>query len=431
MKPAIDTLYKVFLKNPRISTDSRNVPNESIFFALKGDNFNGNHFALVALEKGAVLAVVDEIISGGNDKILRVDNVLETLQELARLHRISLGLKVIGITGTNGKTTTKELIQSVLKKEYNSLATSGNLNNHLGVPLTLLSLSSDHDIAVVEMGANHVGEIATLCEIARPDFGIITNIGKAHLEGFGSFEGVIRAKTELYEFIRKTGGKVFINADNKLLVKKAVNIDSISYGMSENLYCKGEFINDFPFLELNCALEGISVPVQSRLMGRYNFENILAAVCIGNYFHISHSDIQEAIETYQPTNNRSQIIHTKNNTLILDAYNANPSSMKAAIENFAACNFENKSLVLGDMAELGKDSFNEHTAVLKLLKSLKLHNVILVGTEYARANLPFEFQTVTDHKQLEELILQKQFRNMTILIKGSRRMQLEKITHLL
>lgn len=431
MKPPIDKLYKAYLKHPQITTDSRMIPKGSIFFALKGENFNGNKFAMEALEKGAAIAVVDEWDSGVNDCILQVGNVLETLQELAKHHRKKLGLKVIGITGTNGKTTTKELIQSVLKKEYNSLATFGNLNNHIGVPLTLLSLKREHDIAVVEMGANHVGEIATLCNIALPDYGIITNIGKAHLEGFGSIEGVIQAKTELYSFIRKTGGKIFINADNDLLIEHADGIESLSYGENEESDCRGELLSSFPFLELNCILEGISVPVDSKLTGRYNFENILAAVCIGNYFHVSHSDIQEAIALYQPTNNRSQIIQTKSNTLILDAYNANPSSMKAAIENFASGNFENKSLILGDMAELGNDSQEEHIAVLELLRSKDLNNVILLGSEYAMANKSFKFVTAKDKEQLKELIRKKQFQNSTILIKGSRRMQLEEITHLL
>lgn len=431
MKPSIEKLYKAYLKNPIISTDTRNIQKDSLFFALKGENFNGNLFALEALEKGASLAVVDEWENEFDNRVFQVGNVLQTLQDLACYHRRRLGLKIIGITGSNGKTTTKELIQAVLSKKFMSYATQGNLNNHIGVPLTLLSLKKEHDMAVIEMGANHIGEIKMLCDIALPDYGIITNIGKAHLEGFGSFEGVIKAKTELYSFLRRKRGIVFMNQDNKILVEQSHGIDVITYGTKDEVNCKGGLINDFPYLELSCELNGKSLALKSKLIGRYNFENILAAVCIGNYFHVSYSDIQGAIESYQPTNNRSQIIQTKNNTLILDAYNANPSSMKVAIENFAAGNFENKFLILGDMAELGKDSFDEHIAVLKLLKSLGLNNVILSGPEYAKANQTFEFQTALDNKQLEELILQKQFQNMTILIKGSRRMQLEKITYLL
>jgi len=431
MDSMIKHLYKIYLKYPEVTTDSRNIPNDSIFFALKGENFNGNDFAREALKKGAVFAIVDEAVADTENRIIRVDDVLETLQALAKFHRKLLGLKVIGITGTNGKTTTKELVQCVLKKKYNSYATIGNLNNHIGVPLTLLSLTKAHDIAVVEMGANHIGEIAQLCEIALPDFGIITNIGKAHLEGFGGFQGVIQTKTELYRFVRNSGGKIFINKDNELLLSHADGIETVSYGKSEPADCIGEFVKDFPHLDLKCLFKGKSQLIKSQLVGRYNFENVLAAICIGNYFDVPISDIQVAIETYKPTNNRSQIVQTENNTLILDAYNANPSSMNAAIENFASGDFKNKVLLLGDMAELGVESRAEHMAILELLQSLAFDKVILIGPEFAYANLSFGYPATEDMAQLKELLKNNRFKEATILIKGSRKMQLEQITPLL
>ena len=431
MERIIDRLYKSYLKHPQVTTDSRHIPEGSVFFALKGEYFNGNEFAMEALSKGAILAVVDEMISGSDKRIIRVNNVLNTLQALASYHRSQLGLKVIGITGTNGKTTTKELIQAVLKKKYRTLATFGNLNNHIGVPLTLLSMTKEHDFAVVEMGANHIGEIARLCTIASPDYGIITNIGKAHLEGFGGFEGVIKAKTELYDFIHKSGGEIFINADNELLTSHAVGIKSITYGENEQVDCRGELIGDFPFLDLKCTMKSRSVIIKSQLTGRYNFENIVASVCIGNYFNVPLSEIKDAIESYKPANNRSQIVHTSGNTLILDAYNANPSSMKAAIENFASGKFKNKVMILGDMAELGVDSQAEHISILELIKSLALNNVILTGPEFAEANQSFGFDVTGDMDQLKALLNKVHLHNSTILIKGSRKMQLEQIINLL
>ena len=431
MKSMIEKLYDLFLKYPKVTTDSRNIPKDSIFFALKGVNFNGNNFAREALVKGAALAVVDEEVATTDDRVLLVNNVLEKLQNLATYHRKQLDLKVIGITGTNGKTTTKELIQAVLKEKYNSFSTKGNFNNHIGVPLTLLSLTSDHEIAVIEMGANHIGEIEQLCKIAMPDYGIITNIGKAHLEGFGSFEGVIKTKTELYNYIRNTGGTIFINIDNQLLVDHSEGLNSKTYGENEPAECRGEITTDFPFLQLKCTTKEKVFAVNSQLIGRYNFENILAALCIGNYFKVSSSDMQEAIESYKPTNNRSQIIKTKLNTLFLDAYNANPSSMNAAIENFATANFEKKVLILGDMAELGVESSNEHHSILEFIKSKNFGNVILVGPEFKKANQSFEFMAINDKDQLEAVLKEMKFANATILIKGSRKMELEKITHLL
>ena len=299
MKEDISRLYQIFSDHPYISTDSRSIRIGSIFFALKGDSFNGNDFALEALGQGASFAVIDEPPKVNDNRLFMVQNVLETLQELAAYHRKKLGLKILAITGSNGKTTTKELINSVLSTKYNTLATSGNLNNHIGVPLTLLRLTSENEIGVIEMGANHAGEIASYCEIAQPDYGIITNVGKAHLEGFGSFEGVIKAKTELYNYLQKSGGKIFINSGNSHLVKASGLVNQYSYGI-ENADCLGEIITNQPYLEIRCKFGEHIITIKSKLIGKYNFENILAAVCIGSYFQVPPDLIRQSIESYEP-----------------------------------------------------------------------------------------------------------------------------------
>ena len=412
-----------------ITTDSRKIIPGSLFFAIKGDSFDGNDFAMQALENGSALAIVDREFPKQNNRLFRVDNVLKSLQDLATCHREKLGLKVLAITGSNGKTTTKELIQRVLLKKFKSLATEGNLNNHIGVPLTLLSLTSGHEIAVVEMGANHPGEIAQLCEIARPDYGIITNVGKAHLEGFGSLEGVVKAKTELYAYLRKSGEKVFINQDNDLLVKEATGLDLYSYG-NKNADCIGKITGIHPFVAFECNIQGKSISIQTRLLGKYNFENAMAAVAIGSFFEISPDAIREAIESYEPSNNRSQIIQTPNNTIILDAYNANPSSMKVAIENFAESDFSNKILILGDMAELGKESKNEHAAIVELLTKFEFRDTLLVGPMFNE--IPHNpYRTFDTISNLLQYLNDHPIRNSTLLLKASRKMQLEKIVNLL
>jgi UDP-N-acetylmuramoyl-tripeptide--D-alanyl-D-alanine ligase len=428
MNSVIEKLYKTYRDFPDVTTDSRLVNPGSIFFALKGESFNGNEYAAEAIKKGARLAVVDELKGDPGKNILVVENVLDSLQRIAKLHRQKLGLKIIAITGTNGKTTTKELMHRVLKKKYKVGATAGNLNNHIGVPLTILSFKPGLEFGIVEMGANHIGEITRLCDIARPDFGIITNVGKAHLEGFGNLEGVIKAKTELYNFLRKNDGIVFVNTQNEILLKASVGIKSSGYSSGEGADYSGKIVRDFPYLTLDCNLANHILKIESKLIGSYNFENILAAVAIGNYFDVSPEDIKEAIESYEPANNRSQIISTASNTLILDAYNANPSSMKVAIENFAKAEFSNKVLILGDMFELGNESETEHNAILDLIRYFGFKKIFLVGRAFHNAYNSKEFQSFPTVIQLQEFLKEHPLTESTVLIKGSRKMQLERLT---
>ncbi len=430
MNEEISRIYQVFKKHPFIATDSRTVVQNAIFFALKGESFNGNDFAMEALQNGAASAVVDEQVPFTDERIIKVNNVLDTLQQLATFHRRSLGLKIIAITGSNGKTTTKELINRVLSAKFRTLATSGNLNNHIGVPLTLLALTPEIEIGVIEMGANHQGEIAMLCNIAQPDSGIITNVGKAHLEGFGGFEGVVKAKTELYSYLRENDGLVFLNLENEHLKKAAMNIRSFSYG-TKNANCTGEIISHQPFLTIRCNVSGTNIIIASKLVGKYNFENLMAAVCIGLYFKISPIDIQSAIESYEPSNNRSQLTKTSDNTLILDAYNANPSSMKASIENFAESNYQNKILILGDMFELGNEALNEHADLIELIKQLGFIKTFLVGPIFYEVNKSGAFISFASTYHLEKYLKENPIKGSTILLKGSRKMQLEKIVKLL
>jgi UDP-N-acetylmuramoyl-tripeptide--D-alanyl-D-alanine ligase len=429
MKENIERLYEIFKEHPLVTTDSRNVVPGSIFFAIKGETFNGNEFAKQALHNGAFLAVVDQDLPVKENRMFLVEDVLKTLQNLANYHRQLLGIKLLAITGTNGKTTTKELIQKVLQKKFKSLATKGNLNNHIGVPLTILSLTAEHDFAVIEMGANHQGEIAALCEIAMPNFGIITNVGKAHLEGFGSFEGVIKTKTELYSYIKKRGGTLFLNQDNDILTTAAAGMNCFTYG-TKSADCIGKIINKNPYLEIECRINNQNLNVQSKLIGSYNFENIMAAICIGNYFKVSLNEIKEAIESYEPSNNRSQISVTINNTLIMDAYNANPSSMKAAIENFATSDFNNKTLILGDMAELGNESRKEHEVLLEFLTNPAFINVFLIGDIFHKVNNK-GFKSFSSIEDFIFYLKLHPIKDCTILLKASRKMQLERIVSFL
>jgi UDP-N-acetylmuramoyl-tripeptide--D-alanyl-D-alanine ligase len=426
----VQELYNIFRKNPLIITDSRKVVPGTLFFALKGETFNGNDFALEALQKGALIVVVDRHFKQKDLRLFQVENVLATLQNLATFHRQKLGLPVLAITGSNGKTTTKELIQRVLSKKFNSFATEGNLNNHLGVPLSLLSLTESHEFAVIEMGANHQGEIAALCEITQPDYGMITNVGKAHLEGFGSLQGVIKAKTELYIYLRKRRGTIFINSGNDHLLKAAFGLSSYSYG-NQNAACIGKIIPSQPYLAIECKVNGLSFQLHTKLIGKYNFENILAAVAIGTYFKISLDDIREAIESYEPSNNRSQVIKTASNTLILDAYNANPSSMNASIENFTDSCFQKKVVILGDMAELGAGSEKEHLAILDLLQKANFLDTFLVGPLFYALNKNKAFKSFESIVPLMEYLRKHPIRDCTLLLKASRKMQLEKIVNVL
>jgi UDP-N-acetylmuramoyl-tripeptide--D-alanyl-D-alanine ligase len=428
-----EELYKLFIAcDQKITTDTRKLENGSIFFALKGDNFDANLFASKAIEGGCSIAIVDnEKISNQKD-ILLVKDVLQTLQDLAKYHRLHLKIPVIGITGSNGKTTNKELIHAVLSKKYNTYATKGNLNNHIGVPLTLLAINSQHEIAIVEMGANHQGEIAMLSEIANPDFGIITNIGKAHLEGFGGVEGVKKGKGELYKYIEKKQGKIFINGDDKVLVDLGNSLTKIYYGENSEFDVYGKLFQNSEFVEFkwnikNSALDNQKL-LKTNMFGHYNFINLLCAACVGNYFKVNEKDINDALQSYIPEMNRSQVKKTLTNTIILDAYNANPSSMSLAIDNFKNQPFENKIVVIGDMLELGEYSKQEHYKVLKELTNSNLKEVYLVGGQLF--DLKDEFLNFSFFKTMEELIQQiisNKIVNSYILIKGSRGLKLEKV----
>ena len=349
-----------------------------------------------------------------------VENVLETLQLLAKYHREQINIPVIGITGTNGKTTSKELIHAVLSSEKNCYATKGNLNNHIGVPLSILKINKNHEIAIIEMGANHIGEITALCKIAQPNFGVITNIGKAHLEGFGSLEGVIKAKSELYNYIKENEGAIFVNNEDGLLINLANGSETISYG-KKGSYCGG-IGNSTPFVNVLFS----NKEIKSNLIGDYQFYNIMLAVCIGKHFGITDKNIKLAIENYTPINNRSQIIETTNNTLILDAYNANPSSMIAMLHSFAKQNYDKKLCILGDMLEMGNTSLQEHKSIIDLTNELKLE-CIFIGTEFAQVHK----QAYNSTDKFSESLIEKPIKNKTILLKGSRGIALEKLVELL
>ena len=410
------TLYNLYQQHFLVDTDTRNIRKNTIFFALKGDNFNGNTFAEQALKLGASYAVVDEKEFQTNDRILLVTDVLKALQELANFHRKQLQIPIIGLTGSNGKTTTKELIHVVLSKKFNTIATKGNLNNHIGVPLTLLSMTDKTQLGIVEMGANHQKEIEFLCTICEPDFGYITNFGKAHLEGFGGLEGVIKGKSELYTFLKTNQKTAFVNAADAIQVKKTKEIKSVSF-ITEAI----KYLEVNPFVKLSYR----NTTIQSNLIGKYNFTNIAAAITMGTYFKISETAIKEAIESYVSTNNRSQILTTKHNTIILDAYNANPSSMQVALENFDTLKAPSKVVILGDMFELGKESVHEHQAIVDVATAFNFDETYFVGENFniAKTNKP-QFKT---YQAFEEFLKKNPLKNSSILIKGSRGMRLERI----
>ena len=423
----ISTLYTYFKECGKVTTDTRNCPEGSMFIALKGETFNGNAFARQALEKGCRYAVVDEAQYADSPNIFLVDDCLKTLQELAREHRRALGTYIVGITGTNGKTTTKELIAMVLQKRYNTLYTQGNLNNHIGVPLTLLGLTEEHEMAVVEMGANHPGEIRTLVNIAEPDCGLITNVGKAHLEGFGSFEGVVKTKSELYDYLRsKKDAFIFLDKDNDVLCKASAGLETIGYGLEgEGLSVKGKLHACAPFLAFEWEHEGESHDVNTHLIGAYNVKNALAAIAIGCRFGVPAESICEALDGYIPSNNRSQLTETADNHLIVDAYNANPTSMMAALENFRLMEVEHKVAVLGDMKELGEGSVDEHRKIVDFLGECGFEKVILVGGEFGKANAGFEHYS--DVEAVKVLFAKEKPVGKYILIKGSNSMKLAQL----
>lgn len=431
-------LYKIYKKHPLVSTDSRNCPEGSLFFALKGENFDANAYAMSALANGAAYAVIDNPAYALDERFILVDDTLATLQALAHYHRMQLGVKIVGITGTNGKTTSKELIAAVLKEKFNIHFTQGNFNNHIGVPLTLLQIKPEHELVVVEMGANHPGEIKILADIACPDLGIITNVGKAHLEGFGSFEGVKKTKAELYEFIRTNGENIFLNTGNENLCEMAHASGFndfhllLTYELDKQLGARkavGKIVSCSPFLEMNCETSQGEFHVKTELIGTYNAENILAAVAIGNYFGLSNEQIKAGLEAYQPQNNRSQYRQTEHNKLIIDAYNANPTSMRAAILNFAQMEVKNKSLILGDMLELGSQSVDEHQKIVALLMEHSFSDVYLVGEIFQA--VPGYFRTFADVNELKQYLAENPMENRFVLIKGSNGIKLTNVLEVL
>ncbi len=427
-----EQLYSIFCRYPSVITDSRVCREDAIFFALRGDRFDGNMFASQALEQGCPYAVVDDPSVVRNDRYILTEDVLATLQTLARYHRQQLDIPVLAITGTNGKTTTKELLLSVLSRKYRVTGTQGNLNNHIGLPLTILSASKETDILVTEMGANHPGEIASLCNIADPSHGIITNIGKAHLEGFGSFEKIVETKTELYDHLAEKGGVAFYNAGNSLLRDKVINVKKrIAYGLADD----GADIVFSPVVKDGEPLSFLwhspqgQREIRTRLYGSYNYENVMAAVAVGDYFGVSPDDIVEAVSSYIPQNMRSQVIRTKRgNTVILDAYNANPTSMSYAIEEFSKQPGDKKAVILGDMLELGRFAEEEHDRILDLLKRKGFKkDVFLVGKQFNVMSEKYGYRGFPDRDALKNFLAQRSWSGYVILVKGSRLIKLEEV----
>jgi len=436
-------LYSIYLKHHVVTTDSRNCPPDSIFFALKGEKFDGNDYIEQALKNGAAFAVGDQHGLPEDKRIIRVENALKSLQELANFHRKQLDTKVIAITGTNGKTTTKELVAAALSTEFKVLYTQGNLNNHIGVPLTLLQIKPFHRFAVIEMGANHPGEIHELCKIADPDYGLITNVGKAHLEGFGSFEGVVRTKTELYDYLREKNGLVFVNFDDSILREKSKNLNVVYYGTTPEAFIQGRIvesesylnmewrISPFSHLEIDCGKNrGKWFRINTQLVGNYNFENVLAAICLWMYLNDDDRNISsvlnKAIADYLPTNNRSQSLKTQRNHLIIDAYNANPSSMQVALNNLLSMKVSPKMVIIGEMKELGEYSREEHQKLVDRLRHSNVDKVILCGESFAEViSIPDEWKVFQNTRNLLDYLKSEKISGYNILIKGSRTNQLE------
>lgn len=427
-------LYTYFCQCTGICTDTRKIKENCLFVALKGSNFDGNAFAQQALDKGAKYAVIDQAEYKTSEQFLLVENSLQALQDLANFHRNTLSIPFISITGTNGKTTTKELVNAVLSTQFQTKATQGNLNNHIGVPLTLLEINQQDEIAVIEMGANHVGDIQELCAIAEPNFGLITNIGQAHLEGFGSFEGVLRAKSELYDHLLKKGGTAFINANNPILQNMGKRFECneqakvVYYGTPKSFYY-AELLSASPYIVYK---NETGETIETQLLGAYNFDNILTALCVGKYFGVEMQAAHQAIASYTPTNNRSQVIKGERNTLILDAYNANPSSMKAALENFAQMPAQNKVVILGDMLELGSFSEEKHKEIVDLVIDMQFNQAFFCGKDFHKAgislakNLP-QIHFFENKDTLQKYLQENQLQNSYLLVKGSRGMGLESL----
>ena len=425
MRKTLEEIYSIFLINRSVSTDSRQIIPGCLFFALKGENFDGNKYAQKAIDAGATYAVIDDKNYDGESTIL-VDDVLVTLQHLAKMHRRKFNIPVVAITGSNGKTTTKELLNAVLSQKYKVTATKGNLNNHIGVPLTVLGITGETQLAIIEMGANHQGEIAQLCAIAEPTHGLITNIGKAHLGGFGGYEGVIKAKSELYLWLRASGGVAFLNADNPLLMELTAGIERTLYGTQEDVFARGKARENSNMLTIDWITgEGI-IALETNLAGNYNFENVMAAICTGLFFKVPTAEIKIAICNYFPSNSRSQVMKTAKNSIILDAYNANPTSMQAAIENLRQVKAKHKMVVLGDMLELGDESLSEHSALTKLIEESNFEKVILVGPDFTEAAHSI-FTCFPTSEDARDWLKTQDIAGYTILVKGSRGIRMENV----
>jgi len=421
----IPALYEIYQQHPSVQTDTRKLKPGDIFFALKGDNFNGNTFAKQAIDSGAAYCVINEVAFEIPGKTILVDDVLKTLQQLARYHRKQFSIPFLAITGSNGKTTTKELIHAVLSSTYKTYTTEGNLNNHIGVPLTILKIKKDAEFAIIEMGANHLKEIEGYCTYAMPTHGLITNCGKAHLEGFGSEEGVRKAKGELYNYLRSNNGTAFVMWDYDYLREMSKGISTVFRYGTKDADIVGQAVKSEPFLEVSISKGIHTANIHSDLVGDYNLPNILAAVAIGRFFQVRDDMITEAIENYSPSNSRSQLLEKGTNKIILDAYNANPSSMKLAIENFARLQSDKKILMLGAMAELGKESLQEHEAIINLIKQHRWNNVILVGGDFLKINQPYKI--FSNSKEAANWFKEQHIENSYILVKGSRSTQMEKL----
>ena len=425
----LNQIHKLFLACSAVSTDTRNISQNAFFFALKGPNFNANTFAAQALESGARYAVIDEVVQPINDSFILVENVLKTLQDLARFHRDYLGLPVVALTGSNGKTTTKELINAALKQRFKTIATIGNLNNHIGVPLTLLSMNADTEVGVVEMGANHANEIALLCSIAKPNVGYITNFGKAHLEGFGSEQGVVVAKSELYDYLKANKGLIIMNSDDAKQEKQVGQYsNTFSFSEYKQASINISLLDSQPFLNVSL----VDIVIKTHLVGVYNFHNIAAALAVGSFFNLTPQQLKSGIEAYVPANNRSQIIQQNSNQILLDAYNANPSSMEVALENFKGTQNSNKLAILGDMFELGANSAKEHLEIVNQAILTKGCVFYFIGSHFFEQKIAHStFLFFETFKELQSHLEEITISNTSILIKGSRGMALERVLDLI
>ena len=420
----IERIYELYKGAYTVTTDSRTITPGCVFVALKGEHFDGNDFALKVAEEGiAACVIADRKDLPKHDRLFVLDDSLKALQELAKHHRERLGLPIIGITGTNGKTTTKELVSAVLSKKYNIVFTLGNFNNQLGVPLTLLRIKPEVELAVVEMGASHPGDIDELTNLGEPNFGMITNIGRAHLRDFGGYEGVIRTKNEMYQYIAAHKGLLFVNKDNDLLMGLAKDINKVTYGTCQEADVHGKILSANPYL----SVEWNGYGIDTQLVGDYNFENVMAAICIGKHFGVNDKDIVEALSSYHPTNNRSQVVVTANNRVVMDAYNANPTSMSHSIRNFRNICKDANLLILGDMLELGEESEKEHKTIVELLKELNFKNVFMVGSEFAKVSEYSGFSTFDNVEELIKHLASHPVSGHDILVKGSNGIHLNKL----